>query len=117
MQTHYSQSVRQPASKSAKFPARTVGSLLEVFMLYAHQALIGTSHMTPMTFSASVFPRHSACIFKEALAVISLALVAVAVAMLGTVFVLEVFGDSPEIAACTILDQTILLRPWCSALI
>ena len=64
-------------------------------MLNADQTLIGTSHYTPMTSSASVFPRHSACIFKEALAVISLALLAVAVAMLATVLVSEVIGGSP----------------------
>lgn len=86
-------------------------------MLYAVQTLNGASHCRTMTSSASVFPRYSARIFKEALAVISLALLVVASAMFGTVFVSEWFGGSPTITACTMLDQTTLLTSWCSVLI
>jgi len=86
-------------------------------MLYAYQTSSDWSQPYPPASSASVFPHYSARVFKEALAVISLVLIAVAFAMLGLLVAPELFGATPANAACTTLDQTSLLSPWCSALI
>ncbi len=48
---------------------------------------------------------------------VSLVLLAVAVVMMVTLVAPELFGAGPANAACTTLDQGILLRPWCSAAI
>ena len=71
----------------------------------------------PMPPSESVFPVLSARVFKEALAVIGLMLLVAATSLLGAVLVQTMFGGSGANAACTILDSTSLLAPWCAALI
>ena len=87
-------------------------------MRYAYQAVSGASPPFPRAApAATVFPQYSARVFKEALAVISLVLLAVALVMLVTLVAPELFGARPANAACTTLDQGILLSPWCSALI
>ena len=87
-------------------------------MRYAYQAVSGVSPPFPRAAPATtVFPRYSARVFKEALAVISLVLLAVALAMLVTLVAPELFGAPRANAACTTLDQGILLSSWCSALI
>jgi len=86
-------------------------------MLYADQTLNGASRAIPMPLSASVFPLYSARVFKEALAVVGVIFVVVALGMLGTLIAQKLFAASGANAACTVLDQMSLLTPWCSALI
>ena len=87
-------------------------------MRYAYQTLSGASPTFPLAApAASIFPRYSARVFKETLAVVSLVLLAVAVVMLGTLVAPELFGARPANAACTTLEQASLLGPWCSAVI
>lgn len=85
-------------------------------MRYAYQVSSGASHAFPRSApAATVFPEYSARVFKETLAVVSLVLLAVAVAMMVTLVAPGLFGAGPGNAACSTLDQGILLSPWCSA--
>lgn len=87
-------------------------------MRYAYQTLGGVSPAFPRAAPApSIFPRYSARVFKETLAVVCLVLLAVALVMLGTLVAPELFGARPANAACTTLEHASLLGPWCSALI
>ena len=87
-------------------------------MRYAYQASGGASPPFPRSAPAStIFPRYSARVFKEAVAVVSLVLLTVAFAMLVALVAPELFGAAPANAACTTLDGGILLSPWCSAAI
>lgn len=87
-------------------------------MRYAYQTLSGASPAVPRAaLATSIFPRYSARVFKETLAVVSLVLLAVALVMLGTLVAPELFGARPANAVCTTLEQASLLGPWCSALI
>ena len=87
-------------------------------MRYAYQTLGGASPAFPRAApSSSIFPRYSARVFKETLAVVSLVLLAVALVMLSTLVAPELFGAPAGSAACTTLEHASLLGPWCSALI
>ena len=55
--------------------------------------------------AASVFPRYSTRLFKEALAVIGLALFLMAVVMPLTLATPSSIGKSPALAACSTLDH------------
>jgi hypothetical protein len=64
-----------------------------------------------------VFPRYSAQVAKETVAVISLALVAAAVVTAATLLAPELFDRAAGSVACSTLDPWSLLGPWCSAAI
>ena len=65
----------------------------------------------------SVFPRASAQVAKETLAIIGLVLAAVVLGMLVVVVVPELFSRAAHAVACSTLERWSLFSPWCSALI
>ena len=86
-------------------------------MLSANQALGSVTHPIAPGSAISVFPRYSAQVVKETVAVISLVLVGAALVMGATLLAPELFGRAAGSVACSTLDQWNLLGPWCSALI
>jgi hypothetical protein len=86
-------------------------------MSSAYQTLTRVAHPLAPGSAASVFPRYSAQVAKETVAVISLVLVAAALVMLTALLAPDLFGRAAGSAACSTLDQWSLLGPWCSALI
>ncbi len=86
-------------------------------MLHASPALSRVTHPFAQGAATSVFPRYSARVVKETVAVISLVLIAAALVMLVTLLAPELFGRAAGSVACSTLDQWSLLGPWCSALI
>lgn len=83
----------------------------------AYQDLSSIGHPFAPASAASVFPRYSAQVAKETVAVISLVLIAVALAMLATLLAPGLFDRPAGSVACSTLDQWNLLGSWCSALI
>ena len=85
--------------------------------MYSYPALSGIGPSFTDGPPLSVFPRYSAQVAKETLAVIGLVLAAVALVMLVTVVAPELFGRAASAVACSTLDLWSHLGPWCSALI
>ena len=83
----------------------------------AYQISSSITHPFALASSTSVFPRHSARVVKETVAVISLVLIAAALAILATLLAPGVFDRPAGSVACSTLDLWSLLGPWCSALI
>ena len=87
-------------------------------MPYAYQTSIGTGPFLPRVAPEfSIFPRHSARVFKETLAVVCLVLAGAAFAMLALLLAPELLGARAPSAACSTLGPAGLLSSWCSALI
>jgi hypothetical protein len=86
-------------------------------MSSAYQTLTSVAHPFAQGSAASVFPRYSAQVVKETVAVISLALVAAALVTATTLLAPDLFSRAASSVACSTLDLWSLLGPWCSALI
>ncbi len=86
-------------------------------MSSADQTLTSVTHPFTQGSATCVFPRYSAQVVKETVAVISLVLVAAALVMLTTLLAPELYTRVVGSVACSTLDQGSLLGPWCSALI
>ncbi len=83
----------------------------------AYQVSSSITHPFAPAPATSVFPCYSARVVKETVAVISLVLIAAALAMLATLLAPGVFDRPAGSVACSTLDLWSLLGPWCSALI
>ncbi len=83
----------------------------------AHQISSSVTQPFAPGSPVSVFPRHSARVAKETVAVISLVLVAAALVTLATRLAPVLFGRPAGAVACSTLDLWSLMGPWCSALI
>ncbi len=81
----------------------------------ANQQLSGVSHPLAPGAPISVFPRASARIAKESVAVIGLVLAGAVLAMLVTHLAPELFARSTGSPVCGVFDPWSLLSPWCSA--
>jgi len=66
---------------------------------------------------ASVFPRYSARLARETLAVVILVLLGAALATLATLLPAEIFSARDPAAGCGTLEPWSLFSPWCAALI
>lgn len=81
----------------------------------AYQQLSGVSHPLAPGSPISVFPRASAQVAKESLAVIGLVLAGAVLVMLATFLAPELFARPATPAVCGAFDPWSLLSPWCTA--
>jgi hypothetical protein len=86
------------------------GAEIRTFAL-ASSAAIGAAP------GVSVFPRYSARLARETLAVLVLVLLAAALATLATLLPGDIFAAPDPAAGCGTLDPWSLFSPWCAALI
>ena len=85
--------------------------------MLAHRQFSGVTQPFSPGSPITVFPRASAQVAKEALAVIGLVLTAAVLAMLATFLAPELFARPAGPAVCATLDPWSLLSTWCSAAI
>lgn len=86
-------------------------------MSHARIGLSTEIHRYAPASGGSVFPRYSALVAKETVAVVTLVLIVAALVMLATLLPADLFGATPSPAGCSRLDRWSLLSPWCSAVI
>ena len=86
-------------------------------MVHGYLAYSSVTYPSAGASAPSIFPRYSARVVKEALAVICLVLVATALVMVAVHLTPAQFGGPPGSITCTTLNEGSLFSPWCSALI
>lgn len=86
-------------------------------MSSAYQTMTGVAHPFAQGSAVSVFPRYSAQVVKETVAVISLVLVAAVLVTGTTLLAPDLFSRAAGSVACSTLDLWSVRGSWCSALI